>query len=77
MADHPGGVLELDEHIEGATVREVKEETGLAVTTQGISGIYKNMKIGVVAIGTGHVAIRHHDGSYLLDANQALPGHGS
>ncbi|MEU4376593.1 NUDIX hydrolase [Pseudonocardia alni] len=46
----PGGILELGESpIEGAK-REVLEETGLEVEVDFLSGIYKNMSRGVVAI---------------------------
>ncbi|NJP36864.1 NUDIX hydrolase [Alkalicoccus luteus] len=35
----PGGGVEAEETLAQAAVREVKEETGLAVTLQGIAGI--------------------------------------
>lgn len=46
----PGGVLELDETIPEGLLREVYEETGLTVEPEAVSGVYKNMKAGVVAI---------------------------
>jgi len=46
----PGGVLELDERIEDGLVREVREETGLLVEPERLTGIYKHMGIGVVAL---------------------------
>ena len=39
----PGGVLELDETIQVGLVREVREETGLEVEPQALTGVYKNM----------------------------------
>lgn len=38
--DIPGGFLEVDEHPEAGAVREVQEETGLAVEPTGVFGIY-------------------------------------
>ncbi len=46
----PGGVLELDEHIENGLVREVREETGLIVAPERLSGVYKNLTHGIVAL---------------------------
>lgn len=46
----PGGVLELDETIEAGVVREVLEETGLTVRPERMSGVYKNMERGIVAL---------------------------
>jgi 8-oxo-dGTP diphosphatase len=46
----PGGVLELGESIEDGVRREVREETGLDVEPAGLTGVYKNMKRGVVAL---------------------------
>ncbi|MDE3203435.1 MAG: NUDIX domain-containing protein [Acidobacteriota bacterium] len=46
----PGGVLELDETIETGVVREVLEETGLTVRPERLSGVYKNMERGIVAL---------------------------
>ncbi len=46
----PGGVLELDESIEDGLRREVHEETGLAVEPVALTGVYKNMNRGIVAL---------------------------
>lgn len=46
----PGGVLELDETIEEALLREVREETGIDVRVERLSGVYKNMLRGIVAL---------------------------
>ena len=46
----PGGVLELSETFEDGARREVLEETGIAVRVDHLTGIYKNMKRGVVAL---------------------------
>ena len=46
----PGGVLEMDETIEAGVVREVLEETGLTVRPERLSGVYKNMERGIVAL---------------------------
>lgn len=46
----PGGVLELDESFEDGVRREVLEETGLQVTVQRLTGVYKNLTHGIVAL---------------------------
>jgi 8-oxo-dGTP diphosphatase len=46
----PGGVLELDESFEDGVRREVLEETGLKVTVQRLTGVYKNLTLGIVAL---------------------------
>lgn len=46
----PGGVLELDESFEQGVVREVLEETGISVSVDRLTGVYKNMNRGVVAL---------------------------
>ncbi|MFF8834338.1 NUDIX domain-containing protein [Streptomyces sp. NPDC015130] len=46
----PGGVLELDERPEQGAAREVLEETGVRVEVERLSGVYKNMTRGVVAL---------------------------
>jgi ADP-ribose pyrophosphatase YjhB (NUDIX family) len=46
----PGGVLELGETIEAGVAREVAEETGLVVRPGPLTGVYKNMTRGIVAL---------------------------
>jgi 8-oxo-dGTP diphosphatase len=46
----PGGVLELGESIEDGLIREVAEETGFTVEPLAMTGVYKNMTLGVVAL---------------------------
>lgn len=46
----PGGVLELDESFEAGVRREVLEETGLEVTVERLTGVYKNLAHGIVAL---------------------------
>ncbi|WP_433412890.1 NUDIX hydrolase [Microtetraspora malaysiensis] len=46
----PGGVLERDEDIISGLLREVREETGLDVTPQAMTGVYKNMTRGIIAL---------------------------
>ena len=46
----PGGVLERDESIHAGLCREVKEETGLSVMPLSLSGVYKNMKRGIISL---------------------------
>ena len=46
----PGGVLELGEDILAGLRREVAEETGLLVEPVALTGVYKNMRRGIVAL---------------------------
>ena len=46
----PGGVLELGETLEEGVEREVFEETGIRVAVRRLTGVYKNMHVGVVAL---------------------------
>ena len=46
----PGGVLELDESPGAGVRREVQEETGVDIEPERLTGVYKNMKLGVVAL---------------------------
>src|SRR5436190_7981108 len=46
----PGGVLELGESIEEGLRRETREETGLDVEPVALTGAYKNMTRGIIAL---------------------------
>ena len=46
----PGGVLELDESITDGLTREIHEETGLHIRPLALTGVYKNMNRGIVAL---------------------------
>ncbi|MFC8503808.1 NUDIX hydrolase [Pedococcus sp. NPDC057267] len=46
----PGGVLELEETIEDGLRREIREETGVEVDVQALTGVYKNLARGIVAL---------------------------
>jgi 8-oxo-dGTP pyrophosphatase MutT (NUDIX family) len=46
----PGGVLELAETPQQGCAREVLEETGYRVEVGPLTGVYKNMKLGVVSL---------------------------
>ena len=46
----PGGVLELAETIHDGLRREVAEETGLQIEPISLTGVYKNMPRGIVAL---------------------------
>lgn len=46
----PGGVLELDETVEEGLRREVREEVGIEIEVEQLTGVYKNMELGVVAL---------------------------
>jgi 8-oxo-dGTP diphosphatase len=46
----PGGVLELAEGIHDGLRREVREETGLDIEPIALTGVYKNITRGIVAL---------------------------
>jgi ADP-ribose pyrophosphatase YjhB (NUDIX family) len=46
----PGGILELTETFEDGVRREVAEETGVTVEVERLTGAYKNLTRGVVAL---------------------------
>ena len=46
----PGGILELHETPQQGVVREVREETGIDIRPEQLTGVYKNMLLGVVSL---------------------------
>jgi 8-oxo-dGTP diphosphatase len=46
----PGGILERDERISEGLLREIREETGLIVEPVALTGVYKNMNRGIIAL---------------------------
>ena len=46
----PGGIVELDEDPRDTVRREVLEETGVTVEPRRLTGVYKNMRLGVVSL---------------------------
>ncbi|WP_371781917.1 NUDIX hydrolase [Streptosporangium subroseum] len=46
----PGGILERDEDITTGLLREIHEETGLQVEPVTLTGVYKNMTRGIIAL---------------------------
>jgi ADP-ribose pyrophosphatase YjhB (NUDIX family) len=46
----PGGIVELDEDPRDTVRREVLEETGVIVEPGQLTGVYKNMRLGVVSL---------------------------
>ena len=46
----PGGVLDRHETIPEGLLREIKEETGLIIEPGALTGVYKNVVRGIVAL---------------------------
>jgi 8-oxo-dGTP diphosphatase len=46
----PGGVLDPHETIPEGLLREVREETGLEIEPEALTGVYKNVVRGIVAL---------------------------
>ncbi|MFJ4651489.1 NUDIX hydrolase [Nocardia sp. NPDC088792] len=65
----PGGVLELNESIEEGVRREVFEETGVAIEVERLTGVYKNITHGIVALVFRCIAI-HGDGHPTNEARE-------
>jgi 8-oxo-dGTP diphosphatase len=62
----PGGILELGEEIIDGLRREVAEETGLQVEPSALTGVYKNMSQGIIAL----VFRCHETGGRLTTASE-------
>lgn len=65
----PGGVLELDETIEDGLRREVREETGAEIEVGQLTGVYKNMNHGIIAL-VFRCALASQHGSDSDEASQ-------
>lgn len=63
----PGGTLELEETPIDGLRREVKEETGLEVVPGPLTGVYKNMTRGIIAL----VFRCESDGATPVPTNEA------
>lgn len=57
----PGGVLELGEQFEEGVRREVREETGVNVRVERLTGVYKNVIRGVVTLAFRCTPLDDHD----------------
>lgn len=76
----PGGVLELAEDIEDGLRREVREETGLTVEPVALTGVYKNLTRGIVAlvfrcrVTGGKLALSDETAEFRWATAAELPG---
>ncbi len=75
----PAGYVDLDERVEDAAIREVKEETGLDVRLEGLLGVYSNLERGVVlviywaSVAGGELMAGHETRAVGFFAPDALP----
>lgn len=63
----PGGILELSESIADGLRREVREESGLRIEPEVLTGVYKNLPRGIVAL----VFRCHASGGALTPTDEA------
>jgi 8-oxo-dGTP diphosphatase len=76
----PGGILEIDESIPEGLAREVAEETGLNVELETLTGVYKNLARGIVALvfrcrpAGGTLATGAESADFLWATNEQLDG---
>lgn len=65
----PGGVLELGEEFEEGVRREVREETGMEVVVGRLTGVYKNLYAGVVALVFRCSPLKEHPAPHSPEAS--------
>jgi 8-oxo-dGTP pyrophosphatase MutT (NUDIX family) len=46
----PGGILGADEFVTDGVRREVREETGVEIQPERLTGVYQNLTLGVLAL---------------------------
>ncbi|MGC7950231.1 NUDIX hydrolase [Bacillus sp. II_CA] len=67
MWELPGGQVEEGEALDQAVCREIKEETGLTVKPIGITGVYYNASMNILAVVfkvayvSGEIKIQHEE----------------
>ena len=77
----PGGHVEFDETVEESVIREVKEETGLTVTSLKLFGVYSNPKrhpkqvvaIAYITNATGDIQAGDDASDFQLFSKNEIP----
>jgi 8-oxo-dGTP diphosphatase len=75
----PAGFVDLDERVEDAAIREVKEETGLDIALDGLLGVYSDVGRNVVlviycaSISGGELIVGHETRAVGFFSPDALP----